>query len=110
MVARENASNHVAIDGSSVLEIIAMAITRARGPDNRALPPHVIDAEIAAFACFGAPKILYGKGTKKPTPEGSSTARTVCLLQLLLPLSRIIYASATGASESSHMRYMLRLG
>ncbi len=42
----------------------------------------------------------------KPTKTG----QTVLELQQQLPKARIVYASATGASEPKHMAYMVRLG
>ena len=40
----------------------------------------------------------------------SSTAQHVRELQRRLPGARVVYVSATGASELSHMSYMDRLG
>lgn len=45
-------------------------------------------------------------GAGKPTKTG----QTVLELQKKLPKARIVYASATGASEPKHMAYMVRLG
>jgi hypothetical protein len=45
-------------------------------------------------------------GAGNPTKTGL----TVLNLQNALPLARIVYASATGASEPKHMGYMVRLG
>ena len=36
--------------------------------------------------------------------------QTVMELQKKLPKARIVYASATGATEPKHMAYMVRLG
>ncbi|VDO93835.1 unnamed protein product [Soboliphyme baturini] len=51
---------------------------------------------------------------KNLVPTGSSkstkTGLTVLELQKALPKARIIYASATGATEPRHMAYMARLG
>eukprot|EP00094_Tigriopus_californicus_P001238 TCALIF_01199-PA protein Name:"Similar to sno Protein strawberry notch (Drosophila melanogaster)" AED:0.08 eAED:0.09 QI:0/0/0/0.88/1/1/9/0/1282 len=51
-------------------------------------------------------KNLCPNGAGKPTKTG----QTVLELQQKLPKARIIYASATGASEPKHMAYMVRLG
>lgn len=45
-------------------------------------------------------------GSSKPTKTGL----TVLEIQNLLPKSRVVYASATGASEPRNMAYMIRLG
>ena len=51
-------------------------------------------------------KNLCPVGSSKPTKTGL----TVLELQNKLPKARIIYASATGASEPRNMAYMTRLG
>ncbi|XP_057655620.1 protein strawberry notch-like isoform X10 [Diorhabda carinulata] len=51
-------------------------------------------------------KNLCPVGSSKPTKTGL----TVLELQNKLPLARVIYASATGASEPRNMAYMVRLG
>jgi len=45
-------------------------------------------------------------GSSKPTKTGI----TVNELQKKLPKARVVYASATGASEPKNMAYMTRLG
>jgi transposase len=42
--------------------------------------------------------------------KSSRTARHVAEVQRRLPRARVVYVSATGASELSHMSYMDRLG
>lgn len=42
--------------------------------------------------------------------KSTKTGQTVLELQQLLPQARVVYASATGASEPKHMAYMVRLG
>ncbi|KRT83290.1 helicase [Oryctes borbonicus] len=51
-------------------------------------------------------KNLCPVGSSKPTKTGL----TVLELQNKLPKARVIYASATGASEPRNMAYMVRLG
>ena len=51
-------------------------------------------------------KNLCPVGSSKPTKTGL----TVLELQKQLPKARIVYASATGASEPKNMAYMVRLG
>ncbi|XP_063396548.1 protein strawberry notch homolog 1-like [Mytilus trossulus] len=51
-------------------------------------------------------KNLCPTGSSKPTKTG----QTVLELQNRLPKARIVYASATGASEPKNMAYMTRLG
>lgn len=51
-------------------------------------------------------KNLCPVGSSKPTKTGL----TVLELQNKLPKSRVVYASATGASEPRNMAYMVRLG
>ncbi|KAK3855126.1 hypothetical protein Pcinc_038450 [Petrolisthes cinctipes] len=51
-------------------------------------------------------KNLSPVGSAKPTKTGL----TVLELQTRLPKARVVYASATGASEPKNMAYMVRLG
>lgn len=51
-------------------------------------------------------KNLCPTGSTKPTKTGV----TVQKLQEELPKARVVYASATGASEPKNMAYMTRLG
>ena len=51
-------------------------------------------------------KNLVPSGSGKP----SKTGLTVLQLQKKLPKARIVYCSATGASEPKNMAYMSRLG
>jgi hypothetical protein len=63
------------------------------------------DGVIIFDECHRA-KNLVPTGSTKPTKTGL----TVLELQNKLPKARIIYASATGASEPRNMAYMVRLG
>ncbi len=63
------------------------------------------DGVIIFDECHRA-KNLCPTGAGKPTKTG----QTVLQLQQSLPKARIVYASATGASEPKHMAYMVRLG
>jgi hypothetical protein len=63
------------------------------------------DGVIVFDECHRA-KNLNATGAGKPTKTGL----TVLKLQTELPQARIVYASATGASEPKHMGYMVRLG
>ena len=63
------------------------------------------DGLIVFDECHKA-KNLCPSGAGKPTKTG----QTVLELQTKLPKARVIYASATGASEPKHMAYMVRLG
>ena len=58
-------------------------------------------------AHFAKNLTLEGDKAKSGT---SLTAKLVNQLQIDLPLSRIVYVSATGASDPKHMAYMRRLG
>ena len=49
-------------------------------------------------------------GSSSGQGKATKTGTTVMELQKRLPKARIIYASATGASEPRHMAYMTRLG
>ena len=42
--------------------------------------------------------------------EPSETGQAVKALQVLLPRARVLYSSATGASEPSNLAYMTRIG
>ena len=63
------------------------------------------DGVIIFDECHRA-KNLVPTGSTKPTKTGL----TVLELQNKLPKARVIYASATGASEPRNMAYMVRLG
>ena len=63
------------------------------------------DGVIVFDECHKA-KNLCPSGAGKPTKTG----QTVLELQTKLPKARVVYASATGASEPKHMAYMVRLG
>lgn len=51
-------------------------------------------------------KNLFSSGSTKATKTGQKVVE----LQTLLPKARVVYASATGASEPKNMGYMTRLG
>ena len=63
------------------------------------------DGVIVFDECHKAKNLCPG-GAGKPTKTGT----TVLELQNKLPKARVVYASATGASEPKHMAYMVRLG
>ncbi|KAM7312198.1 protein strawberry notch, partial [Ixodes scapularis] len=63
------------------------------------------DGVIVFDECHKA-KNLCPVGSSKPTKTGA----TVLELQNRLPKARVVYASATGASEPKNMAYMTRLG
>jgi len=63
------------------------------------------DGVIVFDECHRA-KNLVPAGSLKPTKTGLA----VLELQNKLPKARIVYASATGASEPRNMAYMVRLG
>ena len=56
--------------------------------------------------CHKAKNLKPGKGEQ----AGSKTARHVQKIQRAMPKARVVYVSATGASELTHMSYMDRLG
>ena len=65
------------------------------------------------FGAAGEGCILFDEAHKAKnlaTSKPSRTAKNVERLQQDLPNARIVYASATGASEVKHMAYMTRLG
>merc|ERR1712223_698847 len=66
------------------------------------------DGCIVFDECHRAKNLWTGSSSSggKPTKTGS----TVKELQDKLPNARIVYASATGATEPKHMGYMVRLG
>lgn len=63
------------------------------------------DGVIIFDECHKA-KNLCPSGSSKPTKTGL----TALELQNKLPKARVVYASATGASEPRNMAYMVRLG
>ncbi|CAK9304464.1 unnamed protein product [Gordionus sp. m RMFG-2023] len=63
------------------------------------------DGVIVFDECHKA-KNLTPSGSSKPTKTGLA----VLELQNRLPLARVVYASATGATETKNMGYMVRLG
>ncbi|XP_074602022.1 protein strawberry notch isoform X2 [Brevipalpus obovatus] len=56
--------------------------------------------------CHKAKNLCPSSGTSKSTKTGA----TILELQKKLPKARIVYASATGATEPRDMAYMVRLG
>ncbi|CAJ0941779.1 unnamed protein product, partial [Mesorhabditis belari] len=63
------------------------------------------DGLIVFDECHRAKNLVPGVGGKT-----TKTGRLVLELQKLLPNARIVYASATGATEPRNMAYMTRLG
>lgn len=45
-----------------------------------------------------------------PTGKPTQTGKAILKLQLNLPTARVLYSSATGASEPNNLAYMVRLG
>ncbi|XP_067030472.1 protein strawberry notch homolog 1-like [Acropora muricata] len=66
---------------------------------------HDFDGVIVLDECHKA-KNLVPTGSSKPTKTGLA----VLELQNKLPKARVVYCSATGASEPKNMAYMSRLG
>ena len=64
------------------------------------------DGVIVFDECHRAKNITMSKTAKKL----SKSAEFVLEIQQKLPNARIVYASATGASETRHLGYMTRLG
>lgn len=68
----------------------------------------------AAAGAAGEPDLDTGDVTEDfPTQEhihGTKSAQAVLRLQKLLPNARVVYVSATGASEPEHLLYASRLG
>ncbi|RWS20093.1 Protein strawberry notch-like protein, partial [Leptotrombidium deliense] len=64
------------------------------------------DGVIIFDECHKAKNLCPSSGSSKATKTGA----TVLELQRRLPKARIVYASATGASEPKNMAYMTRLG
>jgi hypothetical protein len=50
-----------------------------------------------------------GSGKRRSVNQ-SQTGIATCALQLRLPNAKVLYASATGASEVAHLAFMVRLG
>lgn len=65
----------------------------------------MVNWQIVFDECHRAKNLCPTK-TKNPTKTGIA----VEALQSSLPKARIVYASATGASEPKNMAYMTRLG
>lgn len=60
--------------------------------------------------CFMFDESHKAKNLGSRGEGGSKTAQSVFNLQSACPLARVVYCSATGASEPSNMAYMSRLG
>ena len=63
------------------------------------------DGCIVFDECHKAKNLIAASALK-----ATQTGRAVLQLQHLLPKARIVYSSATGASEPRNMGYMIRLG
>ncbi|CAL8463694.1 g3228 [Coccomyxa elongata] len=62
------------------------------------------DALIVFDECHKAKNLIAVKG------EPTQTGRAVLALQKVLPRAKVLYSSATGASEPHNLAYMVRLG
>ncbi|XP_041448266.1 protein strawberry notch homolog 1 isoform X2 [Drosophila obscura] len=66
---------------------------------------HNFEGVIVFDECHKAKNLTMGNAGKS-----TKTGATVLELQKQLPMARVVYASATGASEPRNMAYMTRLG
>jgi hypothetical protein len=67
--------------------------------------------EVDLLRLSATPAGHKAKGTNISTPaKSTATARVVAEVQRRLPKARVVYVSATGASEIQHLAYMSRLG
>lgn len=46
----------------------------------------------------------------EPAGKSTQTGKAILKLQLNLPKAKVLYSSATGASEPNNLAYMIRLG
>ena len=77
---------------------------------DRANDQEVLD-EVNANGVVAPPaRAKRGRGCPDPATTSSKTAIAVMQLQEQLPDAKVLYASATGASEAKQLRYMTRLG
>eukprot|EP00798_Chlamydomonas_sp_ICE-L_P014789 gene14789-20839_t len=97
-------------DGTRMQQIIDWL-----GPDFEGLI--VLDEAHKAKNCIAKDELKkMGPGNAAPKSHSedkrkeSKTARAVVELQARLPLARILYVSATGATEAENLGYMTRLG
>ena len=67
--------------------------------------------QIVFDECHKAKNVIPSMDTTRHGGKtGSKTGSAVLQLQEVLPKARIVYCSATGASEPRNMAYMSRLG
>ncbi|XP_066198121.1 protein strawberry notch homolog 2 isoform X1 [Saccopteryx leptura] len=66
--------------------------------------------EWCGVAFDGVPTIVFDECHKAKNASSTKMGKAVLDLQNKLPLARVVYASATGASEPRNMIYMSRLG
>ena len=71
-----------------------------------ALQGLIISLVVSPFCSMQAKNLVQETASGKPT----RTAQAVKSLQDSLPKARVVYCSATGASEPRHLGYMTRLG
>ena len=60
--------------------------------------------------CHKAKNLVANETSRGGKTKSTKTGQKVLELQQLLPKARIVYASATGATEPKNMAYMVRLG
>uniref|UniRef100_A0A8P0PEH9 Strawberry notch homolog 2 n=1 Tax=Canis lupus familiaris TaxID=9615 RepID=A0A8P0PEH9_CANLF len=68
------------------------------------------DIEARGIAVHALSKIVFDECHKAKNASSTKMGKAVLDLQNKLPLARVVYASATGASEPRNMIYMSRLG
>eukprot|EP00873_Tetraselmis_striata_P003882 jgi/Tetstr1/424146/TSEL_014753.t1 len=68
------------------------------------------DGLILFDECHKAKNLVPDKGKAQTAANATRTGLAVLEIQNALPKARVVYCSATGASEPRHLGYMVRLG
>lgn len=97
---------NLAPDDVEGVEDVASAVDEASRPATFLGGPSHNAAGAATKADMAAENGKKGA----PKQKGSKVAACIVELQRRLPLARVVYASATGASNAAHMGFMVRLG
>ncbi|KAG9343655.1 hypothetical protein JZ751_013826 [Albula glossodonta] len=74
------------------------------------VPAHTLSILISAIQGLPADLIVFDECHKAKNATSTKMGKAVLDLQNKLPRARVVYASATGASEPKNMIYMSRLG
>lgn len=113
---RENGKIKKGIIFSTYSSLISESTTAKKGQFKTRIDQLVhwcgknFDGVIIFDECHKAKNLVASEGKRGGKLKSTKTGQKVLELQQRLPNARIVYASATGATEPRNMAYMVRLG